>query len=436
MNKPYLSCRPESRRHFLRGLGVSIALPALASMPPTVAATSPSQGTRRGMLLISNNLGVLPKPFFPSEAGTNYALSPYLEALRDFRRDFTVFSGLSHPAVAGGHSTENCFLTGAKDPTGTGFRNTVSLDQFACEHLGQPTRFPSLNLGVNIDKANRSLSWTRDGILLPAEDSPATLYQRLFVQGTPTERQRRLHHIRQRGSVLDAVTEDMRRFQQGLGVEDRDRLDQYVTSVRSLEERLHQSAAWESQPKAQAPEEAPRDILDKAKFFEKFALMLSMAQMALETDSTRIVTLMVDGYATPVFEIDDQQKSINGYHNLSHHGQVKEKLAQLEQVDHRQMGLLNTLLTHFAETKEQGQRLLDRVMVLYGSNMGDANTHDNTNLPILLAGGGFQHGQHLQFNRDHNTPLAKLFVSMLQQLGVETDQFASSTGSLTGLSSR
>jgi hypothetical protein len=137
------------------------------------------------MLLISNNLGVLPKPFFPQGTGRDYELSPYLSALADFRGDFTVFSGLSHPDVNGGHSTENCFLTAARGPTKSGFRNQISLDQFAAEKLGQVTRFPTLNLGVNIDKANRSLSWTRDGVLLPAEDSAPALFQKMFVQGDP-----------------------------------------------------------------------------------------------------------------------------------------------------------------------------------------------------------------------------------------------------------
>ena len=161
--------------------------------------------------------------------------------------------------------------------------------------------------------------------------------------------------------------------------------------------------------------------------------MLSMAQLALESDSTRIVTLMVDAFATPAFEISDEEMSINGYHNLSHHGQAKAKITQLERVDHRQMQLLKSLLESLDSKPDGDASLLDHTMVLFGSNMGDANVHNNTNLPILLAGGGFQHGQHLAFDRDNNTPLCNLFVSMLQRLGVETDQFASSTGPLAGL---
>ncbi len=413
-----------TRRRFLRAAGVTLAMPALECF---------ARGPERGMLLISNNLGVLPKPFFPQTAGRDYTLSPYLSALAEFRGDFTVFSGLSHPAVEGGHSTENCFLTGARGPTKSGFRNSISLDQFAAEKLGQATRFATLNLGVNIDKANRSLSWTRDGVLLPAEDSAPALFGKMFVQGEPAEVERQLHRLEERGSILDTLLDDTKRFGQRLGRDDRARVDQYLTSVREVEERLHLAGEWEKRPKPAAAGPEPADIQDKKLFFEKFDLMLSMARLALESDSTRIVTLMVDAFATPVFTLHPGQDTTDGYHNLSHHGQATEKLRQLDDADRQQMTLLRKLLDGLAGKKEGGQRLLDRTMVLYGSNMGDANTHDNTNLPILLAGGGFQHGQHIAFRRDNNTPLANLFVSMLRRMGVETESFASSTGSIGNL---
>lgn len=387
----------------------------------------------RRMLLISNNLGVLPWHFFPKDSGPDYTASPYLGILAPHRKDFTVFSGLSHPNVSGGHSTENCFLTGAKDPTGSGFRNTISLDQFAVEALGQRTRFSALNLGVNIDRANRSLSWTRDGVLLPAEDKPSQLFRKLFIQGDAAEVARRVRRLEERASILDAVREDMKGFQKSLGAADRDRLDHYFTSVRELEEQLHLAGEWERRPKPETDAEEPADITDPGKFFQKFELMLAMARLAFESDATRIVTLMVDGFATPVFEISGSEKSLNGYHNLSHHGQAKEKLAQLERVDRRQMEVLSGLLGALAEKREGGARLLDRTMVLYGSNLGDANVHNTTNLPILLAGGGFRHGSHLAFDGIRNVPLCRLYVSMLQRLGVPSETFSSGEGTLTGL---
>jgi hypothetical protein len=413
-----------TRRRFLRAAGVALAMPVLECFAATPG---------RRMLLISNNLGVLPKPFFPQTTGRDYQLSPYLSALAEFRSDFTVFSGLSHPSVEGGHSTENCFLTGARGPTKSGFRNTISLDQFAAEKLGQSTRFATLNLGVNIDKANRSLSWTRDGVLLPAEDSAPALFRRMFVQGDKAEVERQLHRLEERGSILDTLLDDTKQYSRALGRDDRARLDQYLTSVREVEQRLHIAGEWEQRPKPAANGPEPADIQDKKLFFEKFDLMLAMAQLALESDSTRIVTLMVDAFATPVFSLHPGQDTTDGYHNLSHHGQAAGKLRQLDDADRQQMALLQKLLRRLAEKKESGQRLLDRTMVLYGSNMGDSNTHDNTNLPILLAGGGFQHGQHIAFRRDNNAPLSNLFVTMLQRMGVEAESFASSTGPIDTL---
>lgn len=430
MNQPLTESVP--RRTFLRSAGVALALPWLESLLPNCASAAATPTPRR-MLLISNNLGVLPKPFFPATAGSDYELSPYLNTLAEFRDDFTVFSGLSHPGVVGGHSTENCFLTAARGPTRSGFRNHISLDQFAAERLGPVTRFPTLNLGVNIDKANRSLAWTRDGVLLPAEDNAPALFRKMFVQGDRAAVERQLHRLEERGSILDTLLDETRLFSERLGSDDRRRLDQYFTSVRELEERLQAARDWEQRPKPAAPQAEPDDIQDKKLYFEKFRLMLSMAQLALETDSTRIVTLMVDAFATPVFQLNEARQTTDGYHNLSHHGQAEEKVQQLEEADQRQMTLLAELMRNLARRTEGDRRLLDRTMILYGSNMGDSNTHDNTNLPILLAGGGFQHGKHLAFDREQNTPLSNLFVSMLQQLAIETDEFGSSTGTLTGM---
>jgi hypothetical protein len=418
-----------SRRFLLRGAGVVCALPLLECMNGGLADESESRVPRR-MLLISNNLGVLPKPFFPETTGRDYSLSPYLSLLGEHRNEFTVFSGLSHPAVHGGHSTENCFLTAARGPTRSGFRNSISLDQFAAEKLGPITRFSTLNLGVNIDKANRSLSWTRDGVLLPAEDSAPALFRRMFVQGSPDEVARQLHRLEERGSVLDTLLQDADRFNRRLGANDRQRMDQYFSSVRDVEHRLEAAREWEIRPRPTMNREAPQEIADVKLLIPRFELMLSMAQLAFEVDATRIVTLMVDAFATPVFTLSDQQNTTDGYHNLSHHGQAEEKLRQLEDVDHQQMLLLGKLIAGLGGVNEHGERLLDRTSILFGSNMGDSNTHDNTNLPILLAGGGFKHGQHVAFNRENNTPLSNLFVSLLQKMEIETDQFGSSTSTL------
>jgi hypothetical protein len=434
MNAPHISTASFSlpRRTFLRGLGITLGLPMLECMTPVFTRAAQPLTPKR-MLVIANNLGVLPKNFFPATAGRDYALSPYLEMLADVRNEFSVFSGLSHPGVTGGHSTDNCFLTSARGAFKAGFRNSISLDQYAAEKLGQVTRFPTLNLGVNIEKANRSLSWTRDGVLLPAEDSATALFNRMFVQGSADEVKKQLLRLKQRGSILDTLNAEAGRFSRTLGSTDKARLDQYLTSVREVEQRLQVAGEWEQRPKPVATQPAPTDINDSKLFFEKFDLMLSIAQLAFESDSTRIVTLMVDAFKTPVFSLPGQKATTETYHNLSHHGQNEEKVKQLEAADRQHMALLRKLIGNLAAKPEGGQRLLDRTMVLYGSNLGDANIHDNTNLPILLAGGGLQHGQHLAFKRDHNKPLCNLFVTMLQNMGIETDTFGSNAGTLNEL---
>src|SRR4051812_3794437 len=358
MNAPHIASRPMPRRSFLRGAGVSLALPMLDCMTPLFGqeAAAPPRRT----LIVANNLGVLPNYFFPLRAGRDYEFSPYLTELADFRSDFTVFSGLSHPGVTGGHSADNCLLTAARGAFKGGFRNTISLDQFLAEKLGQATRFPTLNLGVNIDKGNRSLSWTRDGVLLPAEDSAPKLYERMFVQGDGDAVARQIDRLERRGSILDALLDETRRFTRQLGADDKVRLDQYVTSVREVEERLQTARAWETRSKPVPRLPPPPDIQDKKLFFAKFELMLSMAQLALESDSTRIVTLMADAFVTPALKLSETKNSTDSYHGLSHHGQAEDKVRQLQEIDRLQMALLKKTLSGLAATKEQGERLLNR----------------------------------------------------------------------------
>jgi hypothetical protein len=298
------------------------------------------------------------------------------------------------------------------------------------------TRFPTFNLGVNIEKANRSLSWTRDGVLLPAEDSAPALFQKMFVQGDAAAVQQQLHRLEEHGSILDTLLGEARRFSRNLGSADKSRLDQYFTSVREVEQRLAAAREWELRPMPKTTHAPPAGISDGQDdkfFFEKFELMLAMAQLAFESDSTRIVTLMLDAFRTPIFKLSGRQDTTESYHGLSHHGQNEQKLRQLEAADRQQMVVLAKLLSNLTSKPEGDERLLDRTMVLYGSNMGEANIHDNTNLPIILAGGGFKHGQHIAFKRDNNTPLCNLFVSMLRRMGIEADAFGSSTDSIAGL---
>lgn len=384
------------------------------------------------MLAICNNLGLLPEHFFPTEHGRGYALSPYLDLLREHRDDFTVFSGVSHPDVDGGHPADVCFLTAAPHPASGGFRNSISLDQFVAERIGHLTRFPSLTLGVNVNQGLRSLSWTGSGVLIPCEEKASDVFRRLFVQGSREEIAAQLQRLADGGSILDVVGGQARRLQRELGAPDRERLDQYFTSVRELERRLTLAQEWETRPKPRVSRTAPIDPESPRDYMEKVRLMYDMARLALETDSTRSITLLLDSLNSPAIQVGAVEVT-DGYHSLSHHGKSDAKLSQLRVIDEYHMKLLAGLFADLKSVSEQGQTLLDRTMVLYGSNLGNGNTHTTTNLPVVFAGGGFKHGQHLAFDQHQNYPLPNLFVSMLRRMGIETDKFSSSSGPMRGL---
>jgi hypothetical protein len=431
--------RPLSRRRLLRAAGVGLALPFLDSMiapfaraargAEAVAGGAPG-GPPRRFFGICNNLGLLHGEFFPRDAGTDYTPSPYLRLLQEHRNDFTVMSGVSHPNVDGGHPSDIAFLTAAPHPASSSFRNTVSLDQLIAERLGNLTRFPSLTLGVNAGA--RGLSWTRTGVAIPPEERASGVFRQLFLQGTADEVDARVRELDTGRSILDTVAEQARDLRRDLGARDRGRLDQYLSSVRDLEHRLQESKGWERKPKPAVKAAAPIDPASPAQYMEKVKVMYDLVRLAFETDSTRSVTLMLNSVGTPVMQIDGE-KITDGYHNLSHHGMADEKLTQLRVIDEWHMKLLAELFQGLKGAREGEQTLLDRTMVLYGSNLGDANAHSTTNLPTLFAGGGFRHGRHLAFDRERNYPLPNLFVSVLQRVGIAADSFASGTGTMRGL---
>lgn len=425
--------RHVSRRQFLRASGIGLALPLLDAMLPAFSRAASAPPPRR-FLGVCNNLGLLPEMFFPdaSSTGRGYKLSPYLEELKAHRNDFTVFSGVMHPDVDGGHPADNCFLTAAPHPGNGGFRNTISLDQFAAERIGHLTRFPSLTLGVNVQQGLRSLSWTGSGALIPCEEKPSEVFKKLFLQGSAKQIAEAEKKLSLGQSIMDAVAGQAKSLQRDLGTHDRERLDQYFTGVRDLEQRLSAAQAWEKRPKPVVKAKPPLDPESSREYMDKVRLMYDMARLAFETDSTRLITIMLDSVNSPTIEVEGADIN-DGYHSLSHHGKSPKKLAQLEAIDREHMKQLGTLFSHLKATKETGGTVLDHSMILYGSNMGNANTHVTTNLPILFAGGGFKHGQHLAFDREHNYPLPNLFVSALQRLGIEEDKFATSTGTMRGL---
>jgi hypothetical protein len=416
-----------TRRAFLRGTGVSLALPFLEAMWPHRAAAASAAGPQR-LVAICTSLGIYGPALFPKETGRSYTSTPYLDLIKEHRADFTIFSGLSHPEQNGadGHSSEMTWLTSARHPGLGGFRNTISLDQFIAEKIGFETRYPSLTLGTN----NTSQSYTRSGVMIPAETRPSVVFAKLFIDGTPDEIKKQMKRLSEGRSIMDVVSAEAKRFGARVGAADRDKLDEYFTSVREMEQRLLKAEEWVQKPKPKIDAAKPADIAEQNDIIGRMQMLFELVPLALQTDSTRLITILVQGRndvpPVPGVNID--------HHNLSHHGQDPEKIRQLELIETAEMKAFDKLLAALKQKTEGDKRLLDRTMVLFGSNLGNANSHDWKNLPILLAGGGFQHGQHLAFDAKNNMPLCNLFVQMLRQMGIESDRFGSSTAtSLPGL---
>jgi hypothetical protein len=421
MTRPMLT-----RRTFLRSTSVALALPLLDAMSaPKLLARTGSAAAPRRMVAICTSLGIHTPFLYPEKAGRDFATTPYLEVLAEHGDQLTVFSGLSHPEVDGGHSSELSFLTAAPHPGSGGFKNTISLDQYLSERMGSATRFSSLALGTG----QSSLSWTRSGIRVPADTQPSKVFARLFLDGTPEEVRTQVRRLADGQSIMDTVQDQARTIERRLGRRDRAKLDEYFTSVRELEQRLVKGQAWAKTPKPRVNVAPPKDITNHADMVGHVRLMCDLIHLALQTDSTRLVTLAISGLSVvpPIAGV-----SLD-WHNLSHHGKDPSKLEQLAIIEKAELKLLGDLLTKLRATAEGDATLLDRTMVLYGSNLGNSSSHDTRNMPMLLAGGGFKHGQHLAFDPQNHPPLANLFVSMLQRLGLEDQTFASGTGPLAGL---
>ncbi|MFN7561367.1 MAG: DUF1552 domain-containing protein, partial [Prosthecobacter sp.] len=306
----------------------------------------------------------------------------------------------------------------------------LSLDQLVAEQIGLDTRFPSL--AVSVRKGEHyadSIAVSRSGVVLPSETSAERLYRRLFVAGTPEEKAATMRRIEAGGSVLDLILDKAKRLEKSTAAEDRARLEQYFQSVRELEGRLQRNIEWENRPKPKVDYPQPKDIADANEVIARSKLMFDLIRLALQTDSTRVVTLSLSTFSVVPHVPGVKSET----HGLTHHGNEPDKIAELKKIEEAQMTAFGDLLKAFQSVNETGGTLLDRTQILYGSCLGNANSHSNQNLPLILAGGGFKHGQHLAFDTQNNTPMANLFVSMLQNLGIEAGKFSTSTGTLSGM---
>jgi hypothetical protein len=378
------------------------------------------------MVNVCTSFGLYGPSFFPEKAARDYEPSEYLAILKDLRDQFTVFSGISHPDIGGDHASESCFLTSARHPTRSGFRNTVSLDFVASQHVAGATRFPLMTLST-LDGS--PLTYTPSGAGVPALSRPSDVYARMFLAGNRDDVERELVRLRRGRSMLDCMKERLAELNRKVSQNDKQQIADYTEAVRDLEKQLVADEAWVTRPKPTVSEPSPSDNTERADSIGRARLLFRLAKLALQTDSTRVVSIFIRGMdeRPPIAGISE------GHHGLTHHGRNPAKIEQLRIVERVKMTAFRDFLLSLRNTREGTGNLLDSAQVLIGSNLGDASGHGTTNLPILLAGGGFRHGQHIAGDVRNNTPLGKLFVSMLQRFGVETSSFGSGQGTIPGL---
>jgi hypothetical protein len=436
MKKQFIP-QSSNRRFFLRATGVSLALPLLESLGGRLFAQNSAVGTLAGkaitadrpqrMVCIGNLLGFVPQSFFPTNIGANYDLPKSIEALKPHQKDFTLFSGLDH-GVKGGHFAMSSFLSGVRTADAKGMpEGNITLDQRAAETIGGATRFPTLALGSESGIHGGCLmSWTRSGTRVPPISTPRELFRKLFVTDGASDITASLDRLDLKGSILDSVQGDAKSLERHLGQRDKEKLDEYFTSVRDVEKQIELRRKWAHVPKPDPKIDEPKN----KDFVSDLPVMYDLIALALQTDSTRIATLEIGGdFEAAAFDLK------SSYHALSHHGMREEAIEGLVKMERYQVEQFARFLAKLKSIEDGSGTLLDHSMVLFGSGMGNANAHTNNNLPIIFAGGGFKHGEHKAYSAKGpgRQMLCNLYLSMLQRFGAEVDTFGTSTSTLTGL---
>ena len=415
-----------NRRNFLRGAGVSLALPVLESVHGAPAQAAPA----KRFVCVAPSYGMNPGGFFPEQTGEDYDLPTLLKPLERHRPDFSVFNNLDHPGVGGGHGCSNTLLNGMElKDTRDQPQRLHSLDQLLAEQIGQKTRFPSLRLGSG------GISWSRSGMILPTDGSPTRVFSRLFLEDNAKGKSSQRRFLDEDASILDVVHADAKRLGARVTAADQAKLDEYLTAVREVELKLQRQARWLDVPKPKASDEVIRgndEVVVDLNYPYNTPVMYDLMVLALQTRSTNVITFGHPG-GNRLFPFEGVEL---GYHSLTHHGKRPDLLRQLTIIELYYTQQLARFLDRMKETRDvDGKPLLDSTVVLFGSGMGNASSHSSRNLPVLLSGGGFKTGQHHKFERNgrDGRPLCDLYVSILQKLGVETDRFSSSTGNLNHL---
>ena len=400
------------RRKFLQGMGVTLALPWLESS----MMAAPARIKR--LVCFGNHLGFYPEAFFPKNSGADFIISPTLKHIEKHRKDFTVFSNLDD-GTNGGHAGVHAFLSGGiRKEMAAGFpEKNITIDQVAAEHVGSATRFPSITAGID---SGTNMVWKRSGVSVPPINNPAQLFRALFVDQDNASRVMQRKVLLHRSSVLDALRESAKTLNGKLDASDRDKLDQYLTSVREVERRLQMSREWLDKPKPKSPIKTIGQA--ERQHIEEMPLLCDLLALALQTDSTRVTTFEV-----PI-SFRTSELNVGGYHSLSHHSKSEDRLGQLQKVEKYWMEQFGFFLNRLKEKK-----VFNDTLVVLGSGMSDGSRHSNRDLPVLLAGGGIKHEGHLicPAEGSKRIPLSNLLLSTLQWFGCDRERFGKSTGAFS-----
>ncbi len=434
-----------SRRTVLRGAGATLALPLLDAMIPALTATAATPAAadalrRIGYVYIP--MGFNPAEWIP-EGDSLDKLSPSLSPLESVKNQVTVVTGMDlQNAYPGSHATSNsAFLSAAraKRTESTDYRNGTTVDQIAAKHIGGQTQLPSLELSMDLLSTvgqcdngyacvyQNNLSWSSPTTPLPSEAHPRIVFETLFGDGgTPAQRQAAM---KKRASLLDSVSQEIKRLRSIVGPADRNKIDGYLESVREVERRIERAEATAKEnplPDLDRPVGVPAQYADHAR------LMFDLQLLAFQGDITRVVSFQLAREAStrtyPEIGVPDP------HHPITHHGHDPEKLAKIAKVNRFHVSLFAEFLEKLAKTPEAGGSLLDHTLYMYGSGMGDSDAHDHTNLPILVAGGAagrMRGGRHIRF--DKPTPLSNLHLTLLNKVGVPLESFADSDGTVDDL---
>ena len=413
------------RRQFLRAAGALIALPSLESIAAPLAKTATASNGVKNFVSIGAYLGWHQNTFFPKEVGRGYSLPTTLKPLAEHQENFTVFSGLDHRAP-NGHNAWSNFLCGSAP-------KTYSLDQMVADQIGQKSRFPSVQLTAGTGEGSKAMSFTKQGIGLPMIQRPSVFYKQLFM--SEADKARMEYMLRSGKSSLDLVLEDALRLQKSVPHSDGEKLEEYFDSMRSVEKRMERQISQINDPLPTTDYKLPdSDPITPNLLMEAEVLMYDLMTLAIETDSSRVLSFFIDGLGQ-VFSFDGRPLR-SGYHGLSHHGNDPEMIRDLVSIETAHMHCLNGFLKQLKEMKRpNGKSLLDETIILVGTGMGDASRHSNANLPTLVAGGGFNHGSHIAIDASKSDAplLGDLYITLMQRLGVETNDFSNANRNLNHL---